>query len=1007
MERMEWYPSWSSIEGDDFLFSATSEPFLGLWCLLHMSKPHSQSIRWIRLRALGLSLMTMCVSLALQAQVEDPFEVRFQTQEKGGIALLSNVSVSCNSGFNCTNAQASMPITGTGGDNNDFNMTYVDLDDDPETWMSTSDSLDLSDCGEVLWAGLYWASRIGTFTPNYALRNQLKIEANSGGYVDVTADELFDFDGGYFDAYFCFRDMTDFVQSNPVNSRYRIANMVTREDDSSWGGWTLVVVYSDALQSMKNLTVFDGFAFINSGNNQVDIDIDGFVTPPNGPVNFELGAIAYDGDRNSSGDQMLFNGAGTFVEIEDALHDVNNVFNSTHSHGGLMAPHRLPAYNNTLGHDANVFMPDNSGGQFLSNSSTQATIRILTGGESIMLQTATSAIDVFEPDLKATVFIEDLNGGIVSPGDVLEFTVVGKNLGSDISVSTFMTDSLDLRVDYVPGSLVMLTGPNAGALSDGIGDDAGEYDALNHAVTVRVGGGATAILGGELMNNPTGMDSTAFRFQGSLTNDCMILQCNGTLDGVAYIFGAGDISGNSLNNGGLSSLVDVNGCPLGSVNQLVVQTGTCPSVEVVQSSTSCIGDDVALYVPSFQNNPIAESLAQYTWSGPNGYSSFNSVAEIQNVSSLDEGVYALELTFDGLECILSTAAWTLEVFDPSASFEPPASQCLQDNAFEFTAEGATTATAVYTWSMANASPPELVGPIASDVVFPNAGWHTIELVLQENSCENNFVDSIWLDEAPLLNPLDINWSPSSGCPPILVHFDDNSANPALSYSWEFGDGGFSSDPDPVHVYSELGSFDVTVVASSMTECVSVISTELPGIIQTYSGPEAGFSVSPLVVDILDGEVSIVSLASPTLNCTYQMADGGFIAGHDGVHTFLESGVFQIVQTVTDSDGCSATSRGEVTVNGTLFYAPTAFTPDQDGVNDVWRPQVTGVTEYALQVFDRWGELVWSASDPDVPWLGQVQQGGHFAPNGLYHWTVRLEDQSRFPRSYSGTVTMMR
>ena len=102
-----------------------------------------------------------------------------------------------------------------------------------------------------------------------------------------------------------------------------------------------------------------------------------------------------------------------------------------------------------------------------------------------MLQTATSAIDVFEPDLKATVFIEDLNGGIVSPGDVLEFTVVGKNLGSDVSVGTFMTDSLDLRVDYVPGSLVMLTGPNAGALSDGAGDDAGERHARQDAAAKR------------------------------------------------------------------------------------------------------------------------------------------------------------------------------------------------------------------------------------------------------------------------------------------------------------------------------------------------------------------------------------------------------------------------------------------------------------------------------------------------------------------------------------------
>jgi gliding motility-associated-like protein/uncharacterized repeat protein (TIGR01451 family) len=941
------------------------------------------------------------------SQVENPFEVRYQTQQKGGIAYLSNVSVTCNSGFNCANAQAALPITGSGGDNNDFAMSYIDLDNDPDTWMSTSDSLDLSACGEVLWAGLYWASRLSTFTPNYAMRNQLKIRANEGPYEDISADELIDFDGGYFDAYFCFKDVTAYVQPNPANSRYTIANMVTREDNSTWGGWTLVIVYSDALQSMKNLTVFDGLAFINTDDDQVDIDINGFVTPPNGPVSFELGAIAYDGDRNSDGDQLLFNGAGAFVQIEDEMHEVNNVFNSTHARGGEITPHRLPNFNNTLGHDANIFIPDNASGQFLSNSSTEATIRILTGGESIMLQTATAAIDVFEPDLKATVYIEDLNGGIVSPGDVLEFMVVGKNLGSDVSVGTFISDSLDLRVDYVPGSLEMLTGINAGPLTDGVGDDAGEYDAMSHSVTVRVGLGATANQGGDLMNNTTGQDSTAFKFQATLTDDCMILQCNGTLDGIAYIFGAGDISGNSLDNNGLSNLLDGNGCPLGSVNQLVVETGTCPSVEVLQASTSCLGEGIELYVPTFQNNPIAESLAQYAWSGPNGYTSSNPAVEIENASLLDEGVYALELTFEGLECILNTASLTLDVYDPDPSFNPPASQCLENNAFEFLAEGASTSSSVFEWAMSNANPNNVLGGNPSNVSFISPGWNAVELTLQENGCEGTYLDSIWIDEAPFLNPLDISWSLSSGCPPILVHFDDNSDNPALSYAWQFGDGSMSFDADPNHVFGELGIFDVSVVASSISECVSVISADFPGVIETYSGPEAGFLVSPLSVDILDGEVTLSSLASPALTCTYQMADGGFISGHEGVHTFLESGVFQIVQTVVDAAGCSATSLGEVTVNGTLFYAPTAFTPDYDGLNDVWLPQVTGVTEYVLQVFDRWGELVWSTNDPVVPWLGQFQNGGQFVPNGVYHWVVRLEDQSRLPQRYAGSVSMMR
>ena len=112
-----------------------------------------------------------------------------------------------------------------------------------------------------------------------------------------------------------------------------------------------------------------------------------------------------------------------------------NAFNSTHSTNGTMNPWRQPAFNNTLGHDANVFIPDNSNFEFLPNNATDASIRVTTGGESITVQVITSVIDVYEPDLRATVFIEDINGGVAEPGDILEYTVVGKNLGSDAATA--------------------------------------------------------------------------------------------------------------------------------------------------------------------------------------------------------------------------------------------------------------------------------------------------------------------------------------------------------------------------------------------------------------------------------------------------------------------------------------------------------------------------------------------------------------------------------------------
>ncbi|MFM7644004.1 MAG: hypothetical protein ACKO5N_04350, partial [Sphingomonadales bacterium] len=103
-----------------------------------------------------LSLLRFVLAIAIvfggiqyySAQLVSPFTIRHQTQQKGGIRFISNVSVTCNSSTSCAAAQAQAPPTGT-GQNNNFTMSYVDIDSDPTTFMSSSDSLNLPNCSEI------------------------------------------------------------------------------------------------------------------------------------------------------------------------------------------------------------------------------------------------------------------------------------------------------------------------------------------------------------------------------------------------------------------------------------------------------------------------------------------------------------------------------------------------------------------------------------------------------------------------------------------------------------------------------------------------------------------------------------------------------------------------------------------------------------------------------------------------------------------------------------------
>lgn len=601
------------------------------------------------LKIKSLLFLFVLIPFVGNSQIVDPFSIRYQNQQKGGIKLLSNVSVTCS---NCSTSQNEIPPAGS-GQNNNFTMNYVDIDGLSSTFMSSSDSLNLQVCSEILWAGLYWTGRVGTggavtSTTNYSLRNQVKLRVGTGAYQTLVADEITDNTTGH-QTYHCFKNITSIVQSNGTNARYTIADLVTKTGVSQvYGGWTIVVVYKNIYESMRNLTVFDGLANVSAGNT-VTIPITGFLTPLTGPVSFELGVVAHDGDRSQTGDQLQFNGAGTYVNISDALHNSNDVFNSTIARNAVLTPFRLPSYNNTLGHDASVFFPNNATMNYIGNNANSANIRITTGGETILTSVVTSVIDVYEPDLRATVYMQDLNGGQVNPGDELEYTLVGKNIGSDISLNTFMSDTLDPRTTYVPNSISIFYGPNLGPKTDAYSDDQAEYDPVNKVIRARIGTGANSVVGGTVVNSPQGTDSTVVKFRVLVIDDCLMFQCDPTLEHKAYIFGSGNISGNAYNNGGLSDQVDANGCPTIANDVLTINVSGCPTPAVNYNSPLCVGENLQLTVPF-------STAANYNWTGPNGFNSQLQNPGLNSVTVSNQGDYEVQITFDGLDCEIDTFA---------------------------------------------------------------------------------------------------------------------------------------------------------------------------------------------------------------------------------------------------------------------------------------------------------------------------------------------------------------
>ncbi|MEI7422898.1 MAG: tandem-95 repeat protein, partial [Prolixibacteraceae bacterium] len=595
-----------------------------------------------------ISLLVICS--AAFAQLITPFSIRKQVTQRGGILFLSNTS---SKAVPDNVVQNEMPPAGTGYDNN-YTNGYVDIDGDASTFMSSSDQLSIasyfSTCSEVTWAGLFWGADCSSGENNFATRNQVKLKANSGSYVDLTADYLKDNTSG-FKTYHCFKDITSFIKTNGITSRYTVANVATHIGGKNlFGGWTIVIVYKDNRQTMKNLTVFDGLANVMAGTySTVDIPISGFQTPLSGPVNFELGMVTYDGDRSLTNDKLQFKGASSFVDIYDGLHALGDIFNSTIARNGVLTPNRNPSYNNNLGYDASIFAPNNSAKNYIGNNAVSATIRQTTAGETYLTQVVTSAIDVYEPDIRSAVRVTNITHpaqATANPGDILEYTVVGMNIGSDPSIKTFVTDTIEGNAAFVPGSINITYGPAAilGAKTDGAGDDQAEYIASSKVVRVRIGTGANGFTGGTVNNSATGLDSTVFKFRVQATTDCVYLKCDPIINNSSYIVGTGNISGNTFNNASNPGVFDFAGCAIPGSTSTSIVTAGCPTYNVTGSSPVCQGNTI-----SFTNDYVSPS-ATFVWSGPNGFSSTLREPTVTNATVAKAGVYTANVYITGTNC---------------------------------------------------------------------------------------------------------------------------------------------------------------------------------------------------------------------------------------------------------------------------------------------------------------------------------------------------------------------
>ncbi|MGB3619525.1 MAG: PKD domain-containing protein, partial [Catalinimonas sp.] len=268
---------------------------------------------------------------------------------------------------------------------------------------------------------------------------------------------------------------------------------------------------------------------------------------------------------------------------------------------------------------------------------------------------------------------------------------------------------------------------------------------------------------------------------------------------------------------------------------------------------------------------------------------------------------------------------------------------------------------------------------------------------------------------------------TAGCQPVTVTFR-NGSRYGHTYIWSFGDGTViqtSSVADVQHTYFTPGVYSVRLRVLGLGGEDMMYRED---IIEVYQQPRVSFSTFPDPPEVrIPTEplnfITFIEFEDPSAQYTYlwDFGDGSQSFERNPEHRYTEEGEYVVSLTVTNKWGCSATyvdSSGARAVVGGDVVIPNAFSPSNAGPsnetvdllqgdrnNDIFYPKVLGAREIALQIYSRWGELIFESIELGRGWDGYYK--GVLVKQDVYVYRVEVKFMDGRRETFVGDVTLVR
>lgn len=359
-----------------------------------------------------------------------------------------------------------------------------------------------------------------------------------------------------------------------------------------------------------------------------------------------------------------------------------------------------------------------------------------------------------------------------------------------------------------------------------------------------------------------------------------------------------------------------------------------------------------------------------------------------------------------------TAYASVSVFAPHVSFSrTPQFLCIgQEAQFTDTSINPDDPVVAWEWNFGDGETSSEQNPRHS---YENVGVYTVSLTI---TTDEGCMDTYTVEDAMEVILLEADFTADREvCIDNAVTFRDLTTVPEylewgaiVAWEWDFGDGSTSTEESPSHFYEATGVYDISLIVETENGCA---------LEQTY---DSFVEIFDVYADFEANQYQLTNFSYPWVEF-YNYSDGAdtYLWTIDGETTYdtenithmfsLEPGVHKVLLQVSRGDCEDEIEKLIEVINLRSVFLPNVFTPNADGLNEVFIPNGEALDNsyaYEFKIYDRWGKEMFFSNDKTRGWTG-INKDGEIAEQGVYVWNLKFYTKHRELKNIKGIVTLLR